>query len=132
MTVDISDLTPEQRDLLIQGCSVLWPGERRRIEIALARHLREGTSKSARSIPTEGVKGETLALAGGLWMLRGALVAICGLVLIATVHTTSPLRLVGYGILGVGCIGGLLFCIRLAMALLAKKRFQRERASGSM
>ncbi|MCU1363315.1 MAG: hypothetical protein JWM55_1143 [Acidimicrobiaceae bacterium] len=127
--IDISDLTPDQHAQFEEGCKVMLPIERARLERVLARHLRQGTSKYAKSIPNEGIASVTLSLSGALWVVRAWLILIVGLVLVLPTHGTAPIRLVGFGVIAVGVVIFALGAIRLVSAVKSRSRFKRQQSS---
>lgn len=120
------DLTPEQRDLLEQGRAVMMPIERARLERVLVRHLRQGTSKYARSIPSEGIASVTLSLSGALWVMRAWPLLFLGLVIVFTVHGTGLAKSVGYVIVAIGVVLFLLGSARLIRAVRRRNEFRQN------
>lgn len=129
MSVDISDLTPEQQSLFEAGSRVMLPFERTRLQRALARHLRRGTSKYARSIPTEGIESVALSLSAALWGGWAWLVLLLGLSLTLPTRHVEPIRLVGYGVLAVGVSMFFFGAVRLVLAGRSRNRFRKGRDS---
>lgn len=124
--LNISDLTPPQRSLFEEGRKVMLPIEHARLERVLASHLRQGTSKYARSIPNEGISSVTLSLSGALWVVRAMPALFVGLAIVVTTSGASPVNLIGYVIVGIGAVLFLLGASRLAAAVRSRKRFRRN------
>lgn len=127
--MDISELTPGQHAQFEEGSKVMMPIERARLEPVLMRHLRRGTSKYAKSIPSEGIVSVTLSLSGALWVVRAWLLLIVGLVLVLSTHGTAPIRLVGSGFIAVGIAIFALGAVRLVSAVKSRSEFKRRQSS---
>ena len=67
-----SDLNEEQKLLFDKGCKVMLTFEKKKLAKVLARHIRGGSSKYARSIPIDGVESVTLSLSCALWVVRAS------------------------------------------------------------
>jgi len=124
--IDVSDLPPDQRTQFEEGCRVMLPVERARLERVLARHLRRGTSKYAKSIPREGIESVTLSLSGALWVVRAWLTLVVGLAIVLPTHGVTPIRLVGFVVIAVGVVLFGLGAVRLASAVKSRNRFRRN------
>jgi hypothetical protein len=124
--IDVSDLPPAQQTQFQEGCLVMLPVERARLERILARHLRQGTSKYAKSIPNEGIESVTLSLSGALWVVRAWVTILIGLAIVLPTHGVTPIRLVGFVVIAAGVILFALGAVRLASALKSRNRFRRR------
>jgi len=74
-------LDPESAALLDAGSRLMWTVERDALRKALARHLRDGTTKYAKSVRTEGIECVTLSLSAGLWIVRAFWLFLIGIAL---------------------------------------------------
>jgi hypothetical protein len=127
--IDVSDLSPDQQAQFREGCRVMLPVERARLERALARHLREGTSKQARAIPKEGIESVALSLSGALWGVRAWVTTWVGLVIVLPTHGVTSFRLAGFVAVAAGVILYVVGAVRLALALKSRNRFRRRHLS---
>jgi hypothetical protein len=127
--IDVSDLPPDQQTQFEEGCGVMLSVERARLERVLARHLRRGTSKYAKSIPNEGIESVTLSLSGALWIVRGWVTLVVGLAIVLPTHGVNPLRVVGFVVLAAGAILFVVGAVRLGSALKSRNRFRRSHLS---
>lgn len=107
---------------------MMLPLERARLERVLARHLRQGTSKYAKSIPSEGIESVTLSLSGALWVVRAWLILVVGLAIVLPTHGVTPIRLAGFVVIAVGVLLFGVGVVRLASAVKSRNRFRRSLA----
>lgn len=126
--IDVSDLSQDQRIQFEEGCRVMLPVERARLERVLARHLRQGTSKYARSIPTEGIESVVLSLSAALWVVRAWPILVVGLAIVLPTHGVTPIRLAGFVVIAVGVVIFGVGVVRLASAVKSRNRFRRHLA----
>lgn len=105
---------------------MMLPIERARLERVLARHLRQGTSKYAKSISNEGIESVTLSLSGALWVVRAWLTLVVGLAIVLPTHGVTPMRLVGFAVIAVGVVLFGIGAARLASAVKSRNRFRRH------
>lgn len=107
---------------------MMLPVERARLERVLARHLRQGTSKYARSIPTEGIESVVLSLSAALWVVRAWPILVVGLAIVLPTHGVTPIRLAGFVVIAVGVVIFGVGVVRLASAVKSRNRFRRHLA----
>ena len=120
-------LDPERVALLDAGSRVMWSVERDTLRKVLARHLRDGTSKYAKSVRTEGIECVALSLSAGLWIVRAFWIFLVGIALFTLgrntpiVHTTGSLLLLLFAaVLVVGVS-------RLVQAWRHRRAFRQQR-----
>lgn len=123
-------LEPSQQLLLDQGLVRVWPIERRPIARALSRHLRAGSTKYARSIPTEGIESVTLSLCAAFWLGRAWLLFVPALILVIAGGGSSVAVVIGDA--GLAIFGLLLIIgfLRLISAARSRSRFRRVEGDG--
>jgi hypothetical protein len=129
MATVVSDLTPDQLIQFEQGCKAMLGFERSRLQPVLARHVRQGTSKYARSIPKEGIKSVTLSLSAALWISRAWVVTFVGLALALPTHGMTPAHISG---LAIAACGVALFAVgfwRISSAFRSRSEFMKARSA---
>jgi hypothetical protein len=124
MSLGTPDLSQEQQALYDKGCKVMLPIEKKRLAKVLARHIRGGSSKYARSIPKDGVESVTLSLSCALWVVRAWGLLVVALVLLLVVKADSGLRIFGFIVGGLGVTSFILGGMRLGSALRIRKKFR--------
>lgn len=104
--------------------------ERARLQRVLVRHMRQGTSKYARSIPSEGIQSVTLDLSAALWVSRSWIGLFVGLALVLPTHGITPLRIVGFILLACGVALLTLGIARIWSGVVYRKKFQKALHEG--
>jgi len=123
-------LEPLQQQLLTQGLARVWPIERRTIARALSRHLRAGSTKYARSIPTEGVESVTLSLCAAFWLGRAWLLFVPALILVVAGSGSSLAVVIGTAGLAIFGLVLIIGFLRLGAAARSRSRFRRAERDG--
>lgn len=122
-----TELSADQQSLFDAGNRLFWPVERRTLPRALARHIRAGNTKVARSIHTEGIDSATYQICVAYWMSRAWLSSFGGLAILFLGPARGPAHIVGEVLLGTGGALMLVGAERLRRALRSRKRFREAR-----
>jgi hypothetical protein len=122
---ELQDLTEEQRHLIEEGCSKVWPIERPTLRWSLQRNIRRQSELMSRGVKEDGIQAVALLIMTGPWIVASGFLGVVGALLPALVSGAAP-RLVGHVCIAVFVVTFLIGVERLGSSMRSKRQFRSK------